>query len=205
MMHASINTLQGSSWQGMLAKSHEIRINQQAHQVAHSSAKKMDRINNNNKMDMFLFRHLINQFEASIVHETNLMDDTADNQYHVLGLYHIKVIVDFYDSNPQYAQFHANFLMNNICKKVKRNLVTPIYERPTTCWELLSSGDCSPTISTALHYAAAHHQKAEIINFLLEHGANPNTFDSFMKTPLDYALERNHTQLIEILTNHGAV
>lgn len=59
--------------------------------------------------------------------------------------------------------------------------------------------------ATALHRAADFNHIA-LLRRLLDHGADPNREDSTMKeTPLDVALRKGHTELAEILTEHGGL
>nr|WP_222533434.1 ankyrin repeat domain-containing protein [Azospirillum sp. 412522] len=59
--------------------------------------------------------------------------------------------------------------------------------------------------ATALHRAADFNHIA-LLRRLLDHGADPNREDSTMKeTPLDVALRKGHTELAELLTEHGGL
>ena len=51
---------------------------------------------------------------------------------------------------------------------------------------------------TALHEAAIYGN-AEICAALLQHGANPKVKDAHNQTPLDYAIEENHINIITLL------
>ena len=54
---------------------------------------------------------------------------------------------------------------------------------------------------TALH-PAAHEGNIRIIEILLSHGADINVKDKINNTPLFYAMEAGHKDVVELLTKH---
>eukprot|EP01034_Spumella_vulgaris_P043917 gene43917-54571_t len=58
-------------------------------------------------------------------------------------------------------------------------------------------------LRSPLSIASEHGQEAVAL-LLLEHGANPNKFDEFLKTPLHYAAEFGHMNLVNLLTERYA-
>ena len=73
---------------------------------------------------------------------------------------------------------------------------------------LLSSGMLNinfinPNGTTALHQAVFqnHH---DIVNFLIERGADPNIGDENVWTPLHWAVERRRMDMVKLLLNRGA-
>jgi len=55
-----------------------------------------------------------------------------------------------------------------------------------------------------LHYAAEGYNHPEVVELLLEHGANPNVRDYDGYTPLHYAVEGCHVDVARVLLDHGA-
>ena len=56
---------------------------------------------------------------------------------------------------------------------------------------------------TALHHAV-YEGYYDIVKYLLEHGANPNSADISGNTPLRTAVSKNDTRIIQLLVDHGA-
>ena len=53
-------------------------------------------------------------------------------------------------------------------------------------------------------HIAAQNGYLEIVELLLEHGANPNVQDNDGRTPLHYAVENCHVDVARVLLDHGA-
>jgi ankyrin repeat protein len=53
-------------------------------------------------------------------------------------------------------------------------------------------------------HIAARNGYLEIVELLLEHGANPNVQDNDGRTPLHYAVENCHVGVARVLLDHGA-
>src|SRR3990167_7811815 len=51
---------------------------------------------------------------------------------------------------------------------------------------------------------ASHYGHLEIVNELLQAGANPNIFDGNARTPLWYASEHGRLEIVKILLSYGA-
>jgi ankyrin repeat protein len=43
------------------------------------------------------------------------------------------------------------------------------------------------------------------VNFLLENGADPNVKTKDGKSPIGFAREKDHSQVVEVLQRHGAL
>ncbi|MBX9889677.1 MAG: ankyrin repeat domain-containing protein [Amoebophilaceae bacterium] len=56
---------------------------------------------------------------------------------------------------------------------------------------------------TILHYALKNNYPLATISWLLKKGANVNAIDNEKKTPLDYALCEDNTELIKLFANHS--
>lgn len=56
---------------------------------------------------------------------------------------------------------------------------------------------------TPLHHAAEWGAQPQLLEFFLDRGADVNVSDDYGWTPLDYAIDRNHRELIAFLTGKG--
>ena len=54
-----------------------------------------------------------------------------------------------------------------------------------------------------MHYAALTGRK-EIAELIISEGADVNTKDEEERTPLDFAINKNHTETADLLREHGA-
>ena len=56
---------------------------------------------------------------------------------------------------------------------------------------------------TPLHLAA-YYGRPDVVQFLISKGANVNARNKWNRTPLDEAVDRNHSEIAELLHTHGA-
>ena len=72
---------------------------------------------------------------------------------------------------------------------------------------LAAGADVDATVeedrTTPLHGAALNGHK-EVAELLIAKGANVNAKDGFGRTPLDWAIDDNHTETADLLRKHGA-
>jgi len=52
---------------------------------------------------------------------------------------------------------------------------------------------------------ASEHGNVELVNFLLANGADPNAKTGDGKSPMSFAKEGNHVEVVKALKKHGAL